>query len=165
MYKKILGPLDGSKLSECSLEHIKAISTGCNVSDVVLLAVVDSLKVAPPQFTEWGWGSREAAEAAGEEWQRAVKEQQQKAQDYLEKAASNLRETGIQVETTVLSSEISEGVADKILDYARNNGVDLIVMSTHGRSGVSRFAFGSVTDKVMRHANIPVLTVVPAGCR
>ena len=41
MYKKILVPLDGSKLAECALEHVKAIATGCNVPEVVLLRVVE----------------------------------------------------------------------------------------------------------------------------
>ena len=55
--------------------------------------------------------------------------------------------------------------ADAILDYAEKNNVDLIIMSTHGRSGISRWAFGSVADRVVRHSIAPVLLVAPAGCR
>ena len=51
------------------------------------------------------------------------------------------------------------GIAETILDYAENNKVDLIIMSTHGRSGPSRWAFGSVAEKVVRHAPCPVLVV------
>lgn len=54
---------------------------------------------------------------------------------------------------------------EAILDYAKANNVDLIVMSTHGRSGVSKFMLGSVADRVVRHAVQPVLLVTPPGCR
>ena len=53
----------------------------------------------------------------------------------------------------------------KILEYAQNNNIDLIIISTHGRSGISRWAFGSVADKVVRTSTVPVLTVTPTGCR
>ena len=55
--------------------------------------------------------------------------------------------------------------ADAIIDYTAKNGIDLIVMSTHGRSGVTRFALGSVTDKVVRTVAAPVLVVSPAECK
>ena len=55
--------------------------------------------------------------------------------------------------------------AEEILDYAQNNQVDLIVMSTYGRYGISRWAFGSVTDKVLRHSIATVLITSPSGCR
>ena len=56
------------------------------------------------------------------------------------------------------------GAADEaILDYAKENNIDLIVMSTHGRSGVHRWIFGSVTQRVLRHSPVPVLIVPPAG--
>jgi nucleotide-binding universal stress UspA family protein len=53
----------------------------------------------------------------------------------------------------------------KILSYAEKNHVDLIVMSTHGRSGLSHFLFGSVAEKVSRHSRVPVLLISPEGCR
>lgn len=163
MYNRILGPLDGSKLSECSLEHIKIIASGCGISDVILLAVLEPVAVSSLQYSEWS--SRKASQELVKQWQEVEKEQRQKAQDYLNKSAAELKGAGIHVEPVVISSSIDKGVAEIILDYARDNNVDLIIMSTHGRSGVSRFAFGSVADKVIRHANIPVMTVVPAGCR
>jgi nucleotide-binding universal stress UspA family protein len=55
--------------------------------------------------------------------------------------------------------------ADEILNYATDNKVDLIIMSTHGRSGVSRWFFGSVAEKVIRHATVPVLISPPRGTR
>jgi nucleotide-binding universal stress UspA family protein len=83
------------------------------------------------------------------------------AKNYLAKASGSLKKAGIAAETAIV-----HGIpADEILDYATKNGVDLIIMSTHGRSGVSRWAFGSVADRVLRHSTAPVLIVPPRGCR
>jgi len=147
MYKKILAPLDGSKFSECSLDHIRAVATGCSVPEVVLLMVVE----LPRQPLE-----------RGEEWPRFVEEKARSwAEDYLAKLASSLKKEGIVAETAVITG----WPADKILDYADQNQVDLIIMSTHGRSGVTRWVFGSVADRVLRHSKAPVLMVPPPGCR
>jgi nucleotide-binding universal stress UspA family protein len=159
MYKRILGPLDGSKLSECSLDHIKAIATGCQVPEVVLLAVLEVVPL-PVSWVE----SEEQAERVAKERQQLEKTPQ-KAQAYLARAADSLKKVGIPVQTVVIPAKTGVGAAEGILDYAENNEVDLIIMSTHGRSGVSRWAMGSVADKVVRHAKVPVMTVVSAGCR
>ena len=53
----------------------------------------------------------------------------------------------------------ARGILPKIIDYAESNAVDLIAMSTHGRSGIGRWVFGSVTDKVLHAGNTPVLVV------
>jgi nucleotide-binding universal stress UspA family protein len=155
MYNKILAPLDGSKLSECSLEHVKAICKGFKTPEVVLLTVVEE----PLPFQ--GYASQQRIEEIKEE----MKEIQKRAEDYLAKVASGLRKEGMVVHNTVIRLTIAHGVADAILDYVENNKIDLIIMSTHGRSGISRWAFGSVADKVVSHAKVPVLTITAAGCR
>lgn len=147
MYKKILAPLDGSKFSECSLDHIRAVATGCSVPEVVLLMVVELFRQVP----EWGEDLRRKLE----------KKAQAEAEDYLTKLASSLKKEGIATQTTVVTG----WPADKILDYADQNQVDLIIMSTHGRSGVTRWVFGNVADRVLRHSKVPVLMVPPPGCR
>ncbi len=147
MYKKILAPIDGSEFSECTLEHIRAIATGCHVPEVVLLMVVEPV--------------RQAYEL-GEEWRRNTEVRlQAEAKDYVSKVAANLKKDGVAAQTAVIGGR----PADAILDYAAKNQVDLIIMSTHGRSGVSRWVFGSVADRVLRHSVAPVLAVSPAGCR
>lgn len=147
MYKKILAPLDGSKFSECTLEHVRAVVAGCQVPEVVLLMVVE----LPRQPLE-----------RGEEWPREVEERGRSwAEDYLTKVANGLKKEGMAAQTVVVTG----WPADKILDYADQNQVDLIIMSTHGRSGATRWVFGSVADRVLRHAKTPVLMVSPAGCR
>lgn len=82
------------------------------------------------------------------------------AANYLENIATTLKQKGIAVKVEVLSGK----PAEEILKYSQRSGVDLIIMSTHGRSGVSRWVFGSVADKVIRQTEIPVL-IRPAGHR
>ncbi len=149
MYKKILAPLDGSELAECTLTHTRAIAKGCQVPQVVLLRVIEPL----PQVGEL---------ELDEDWRRnAENKAQTAARDYLSKVADSLKKEGIVAETAVVSGRS----ANEILDYAKKNQVDLIVMSTHGRSGISRWVLGSVADRVLRHSTAPVLLVSPPGCR
>lgn len=160
MYKKILAPLDGSQLSECSLEHVKAIATGCKVPEVVLLIVVEE---PAPSFSYVG--SERDAKRIAEQREAEARKIREEAEDYLAKVAGELKKDGIAVQTAIIQPSLGGGVAEAILDYAHNNKVDIIIMSTHGRSGVSRWAFGSVADKVASHAQVPVLTITAAGCR
>ncbi len=150
MYKKILALLDGSELSEASLEHVRTVAAGCNVPEVVLLIVVE-----PVSSLSY------ASQAALDKGLIARMEQhsQAHAQDYIGRIVDKLKKQGIAAHGVV-----AWGMpADEILYYARKNEVDLIIMSTHGRSGVSRWAFGSVADKVMRYSPVPVLVVRPDG--
>jgi len=154
MYNKILVPLDGSELAECVLEHVRAIATGCRVSEVVLLTIVEQYEEGPAGIT---WGGVVSAEQVA-----AVAEKSQaEATDYTIKVANKLKEEGMAVRALVIQGKAADG----ILDYAQKNQVDLILMSTHGRSGPSRWAFGSIADRVIRHSRIPVLIVPPKGCR
>lgn len=147
MYKKILAPLDGSDLSECTLSHLRAVATGCHVPEVVLLRVVEPFHQIPEVSEEF---IKEARKSALES-----------AKSYLSQVADGLKKDGVTTSTVVLQGQPGE----EILDYAKKNKIDLIVISTHGRSGIARWAMGSVADKVVRHSKAPVLTVTPAGCR
>jgi nucleotide-binding universal stress UspA family protein len=141
MYKKILVPLDGSELSESVLDHVIAIATGCQVPKVVLVRVREPLddnvrKTLDPEIAV------ELDQAYHDE-----------AASYLESVAKTLKQKDISLKYRVLEGD----PAKEIIEYSKDNNVDLIIMSTHGRSGVSRVVFGSVADKVIRQAEIPVL--------
>ena len=151
MYKKILAPLDGSEFSECTLEHLEAVATGCRVPEVVLLMVVEPVPVYYADVYSLG----------GDYSRDIEKKALDQAKGYLAKVAGNLKKKGIAAQTVVAQGRS----ADEILDYANKNKVDLIVISTHGRSGVSRWVLGSVADKVIRRSTVPVLIVSPAGCQ
>ena len=147
MYQKILAPLDGSEFSECALGHVRAVATGCQVPEVVLLRVIEPIR---------------QAFSLSEDLLREIKaEAQASSEEYVAKVAADLKKVNIAAKTVVMSGD----PAETILDYAKQNQVDLIIMSTHGRSGVSRWAFGSVADRVLRHSTTAVLTVAPRGCR
>jgi len=150
MYKKMLVPLDGSEFSECVLDHVRAIAKGCQVPEVVLLGVAEPLT----HQVYYMMGMEDQLE----NWQ---KENEKYVGSYLSRAAAELRKDDIAGKTVVVSGRPAEA----ILDYANKNQVDLIVMSTHGRSGVSRWVLGSVTDRVVRNTTASVLTITPRECR
>ncbi len=152
-YQKILVPLDGSELGECTLAHVKAIAAGCKTQEVILLMVV-----APAVYEHVGEGVSQSFF----EQQREMEEKRRAgARAYLATVAGNLKKEGITARTAVVDGD----AADIILDYAAKNQVDLLIMSTHGRSGPSRWAFGSVAEKVVHHATAPVLTITARACR
>lgn len=137
MYKKILVPLDGSELAETVLPHIEAIALAPE-AEVVLLRVLPATGVLPT-----------TAEA-----------ERNAARESLERAKKRLQEKGIEARITIRHGE---DAAVEITDYAEVNDVDLIAMSTHGRSGVSRWIFGSVAEKVLRGTNKPILLIRAPG--
>ncbi len=149
MYGRLLVPLDGSKLAECVLPHVESIVKGCGVQTVVLLRVIHDRITGGKdfRFTVAEWEQMEARMAA-------------EATEYLEEVARHLKWDG-----RVVQREIARGeAAGAITSYAEKNGIDLVVMATHGRSGISRLAWGSVAERVLRSATVPVLIVRPEGC-
>jgi nucleotide-binding universal stress UspA family protein len=150
MYQKILVPMDGSENSECVFEHVRDVATGCHVSGVILLRVIEPF---PTYYMDY-----RISETFIRQAQDATKAD---AAEYLNKVADKMKKEGMSVSTTVLEGN----AASTILDYAAKNAVDLIIMATHGRTGISRFALGSVADKVVRGSSAPVMVVAPAGCR
>jgi len=152
MYQKVLIPLDGSELAECSLEHAKAIAQGCNVADVIVFRVIEPLSTQTLSAL---------AEAGDDNIRKAMEQNQQDAKDYVLKVENILKTQRIASRAVTVEGR----AADEILSYTEKNNVDLIVMSTHGRSGLSHFFFGSVAEKVSRHSRVPVLLLSPDGCR
>ncbi len=144
MYNKILVPLDGSELAECALEHVKDIARGCDTSEVNLLFVAEPVPSGLYQ------SSSEGAEKL-ESW----------GKEALERAEKILAAGGIKVKKHVLKGK----AAETIVDYATNIGIALIIMATHGRSGPSRWALGSVAEKVSRSSTVPVLIAPLRECK
>ena len=160
MYQKILVPLDGSEFAECALEHVKAIARGCSVPEVIVFRVVRPIpsELADVQMAGIGMPT---------EWvSKTEKENQTEAQKYVSKVAKKLNSEGITAKgVTVKADPQTRDPAKQILDYVSKNQVDLIIMTTHGQSGVSRWWFGTVADRIVRHSSAPVLVVAPQGCR
>lgn len=144
MFKKILVPLDGSELSEAILPHVSKLAKSVG-AEVVLLRVVTmpinetiyaglpTMPVQPIQPT-----SERDLYAQGEGYLQRV------VFDYFPDQN--------------VTFEVSGGpTTDAILDFAAGQGVDLIAMTTHGRSGLSRTVLGSVSDEIVRRSHLPVL--------
>ena len=153
MYQKILVPLDGSKLAECVLPHVEELATRCGTNEVVLVSATERVKGYRP-VTDYSQplGMQLAPEAVGK------KEKQ--AERYLSRIAKRLEKKGIKVQTEVLLGN----PAHEITLYAEYRGCDLIVIASHGRSGPSRWAHGSVADKVFKASCVPVFMVRAPGC-
>jgi nucleotide-binding universal stress UspA family protein len=150
MYQHVMVPLDGSELAECVLPHVRAIAVGCSVVKVTLVRVVE------PLLIRGSVGVR----ISPEEKERLEKQSMDEAKDYLDQIAKSLKESGVAAESEVLSGD----VVSKLVDYANMNEVDLVIISTHGRSGVSRWVWGSVTDRILRAVCVPVTMVRSPGC-
>jgi nucleotide-binding universal stress UspA family protein len=147
MFKRILVPLDGSQFAEGALPHAQMLA-GCGGGAIELLRVT----VHPSSYV---YVADPAALADLYDSDRAH------CEDYLKQIASRL--TGTALAPGTVTTTVLEGlVADAILDHADKSGVDLIVMSTHGRSGMERWLLGSVAEKVVRGAKMPVLLVRPS---
>lgn len=145
MYRHIMVPLDGSKLAECVLPHVEAIASGCDVGKVTLVRVVEPLHLH---------GGIESG-FSPEERQRLENDSIDVARKYLDQLVQRLKDIGITAQSEVLHGH----VIDELTDYADKNGVDLIIIATHGRSGVSRWVWGSIADRILRSAGVPVLMV------
>ena len=147
MFQRILVPLDGSKVGEAALFLIEELVSKLPPKlkiEVTLFQVVSSL-------TYWVVaGEASAPVPYTDEELKLVK---QKAIDYLDKTGEELRSKGVIVNTRVGVGK----AAEEIIKTAEEINADLIAMSTHGRSGLSRWTFGSVTDKVLRRGNKPML--------
>ena len=146
MFKRILVCLDGTPLAEQMVTYAAEVARKFRSTLVLLqvLQVPSSLAAASAQGAE---------SVIEEEMKRLAYE----SSTYLDRVAAPLRESKLKVETVTL-----EGMpGDAIVDYADQNDVDLIAISTHGRRNVGRLVFGSVADHVMRNTSVPVLTVKP----
>lgn len=145
MFKRILVPLDGSSLAEAALPAAITLAQKF-ASELILMRVV-----TPQHFITHIDGSVYA--------ELLVELRQQSydaAYQYLMRVKDSLSEQNLKVRTVLVEDD---RVAETILENAANMEVDTIVMSTHGRSGISRWVYGSVADKVLRQAQIPVLLI------
>jgi nucleotide-binding universal stress UspA family protein len=145
-------PLDGSKLAECVIPHLETIVKGSNSPEVLLVQAVEPIAIP--------YG-REITEIGSMEQLKAFEAHNQvAAEKYLEKIADQLRKAGINARTYVLFGK----PAEVLNEFANKNDLDLVIIATHGRSGISRWVWGSVADRLIRSIRVPVLVVRSAAC-
>ena len=138
-YRHILIPLDGSKLAEAALKEALPLAKSPGVRVTFIEAVWPIIDVL-------NTGTQVAA---------VERLRRNEAQKYLDAVARRADWKALKPEAVVKIGP----AADVIIDYARAKRADLIVMSTHGRSGLGRWAFGSIADKVLHGSHCPVLLV------
>ncbi len=139
MFDPVMVPLDGSLLAECVLQHVVAIARAFDAK-VILLRVLDKKQASEKAqlFDLVNWQINKTG-----------------AKLYLEKISTRLQKSGLRIETAVL-----EGlVAESITEYALKRGVKLIILSSHGRSGLSQWGISSVTQKIIFSAPTSVLII------
>ena len=164
MYQKVMVPLDGSDLAECVLPHVKDFIKSSLAKTVVFVRVIEPLPLLVyGELAETFPLSTYAEPYADrlDHWQSVEAERKSAAEEYLKKASSFLNEYGERVQCEVLVGKVAQTIAA----YAEDKNVDLTMIATHGRSGVSRWIMGSVADRVFRSSNAPVLMVRTPGSK
>lgn len=144
MYKKILLPLDRSELAEIAIPHAISLAQAFD-AELTLITVVEPIAM----YTQPGMMGPLLDVPID------IDEELTAAEKYLQVTQSKLMSDKIKIETVTLAGY----PAVQICDYADENEIDMIVMSTHGRSGIQRWVYGSVADRVLRAANTPVLLI------
>lgn len=143
-------PLDGSPLAEAALPHAAHLARALGAR--LHLMQIPQVPVQPVGY---------AAPGAGLDWvPELVAEATREAQAYLEAKAAELRAQGVTVTAQQEPLGI-EGVAGGILDAAREQQADLLLLTSHGRGGLRRMVLGSVTDALLRKAALPIWVVRP----
>jgi len=146
MYQKILVPLDSSKLAECALPHVINMGKDGAVGEVTLLNVVT---VYISGHSEYPGGIDI----------NAIRENLfMESRKYLADVEARLASEGIKVKTESLEGNRP---ADIISEYAQKNGIDMIVIATHGYTGLKKLMFGSVALGILHESHIPVLLIRP----
>jgi nucleotide-binding universal stress UspA family protein len=160
MYQKILVPLDGSELAECALTHVTKLLKDGQVGEIILFNAV---------VVDIPW----RALNVGEEGHSITFDVNTIAKSFLDNSRKYLAKVkyrlsaefsseGIQIKTASMESDRP---SQTITDYARQNGIDLIVMATHGYTGMKKMVLGSTALKILHESNVPVLLIRPDACR
>lgn len=167
MYKKVLVTLDGSELSETVLPQVKTLTAGTDAT-VTLFRVVEevdfkrtptsALEAAGDPSIRFGTLRDLSRRSEKDVDQHMMETLEHVTKGYLEENAHQLREAGVTVRTAV---RFGDDPAETILEYAQDEDIDLIVMATHGRTGLGRIILGSVAGRLLEKGGKPLLLVRP----
>ena len=144
MYDRIAVPLDGSPLAECVIPHIEVLAESPKC-EVQLITVVEPVEIP----------TRGKMALSDDDLKLIHKEQEKDAQLYLDQIVKRLKRSKINTRPVILHGK----PAEILVEYIHNNSIDLVVMATHGRSGITKLFWGSIAEKVIRSVNIPVLLI------
>lgn len=142
MFSNILVPLDGSATAEAALVPAKFIARASGGE----IKLVRGIELPPGHLAPLDW----------DELSPPLKAEDERCQAYLEQLALKLRDEGFRVRTEVMDYGPP---AERILEVVDDDEIDLVILTSHGRTGVTRFLVGSVAEKVARYAHCPVMMV------
>ena len=155
MYSRILVPLDGSEQGERALPHAKRIAEA-GEADLFLIQAVS--REPEYEISRMGdFGNPTVFELGRELGRRLVEQRLLMADQYLGRVAEGLESDGLSVHVKVEQGPPS----DSIVKHAKDEGIDLIVMSTRGHGGAKQLLVGSIADRVLHRSDVPVLIVPP----
>jgi|SRR5579875_1645317 len=155
-FRHIVVALDGSKQAESILPYVQSLAGVFNSTITCVCALAPVTLVASG---ETGFGDMAGAAYAAESLLETEEALRKENKNYMDEIQRELETGGFEV----TCREPEDRPADAILSIVDQEDADLIAMTTHGRSGLSRFLIGSVADDVLRHAECPVLIVHPAN--
>jgi nucleotide-binding universal stress UspA family protein len=149
VYRRIMVPLDGSKLAECVLPHTETLAKLSKAS-IELVHVIEPLELP----------TRGGIALSIDDIKQIESHTQNDTESYLHGIVERLKLAGIKARSKILIGK----AADSLVDYIHKSNFDLLIMATHGRSGISRWIWGSVAEKILHSSSIPVLLVRPPEC-
>ena len=177
MYRKVVVPLDGSKLAETALLHLEEIAKQFAIPEVLLVSVTQKVKGDIPRdevFEKFvperpGLEPRvqivpsqtglfyETDTWKGQKIPVKLGKMAKTADEYLDRIAASLEQEGLNVTTTVLMGN----PAEEIVRFAKDERADLIIMASTGKPKISRWDMSHIAEKVIRETRVPVLLVKP----
>ena len=153
MFNDILVPLDGSEVSERAIPMAEDLARSSEATVHLIHMVSREHELGAGR----GIDSVQAAEMEVDMARRLTESRLHRGRTYLEQKGSQLSGAGIKIETDF--AVMAGDPAQNIIDYVKEHNISLVVMTTHGRGGVRRLLVGSVTDRVIRSCEVPVLVV------
>ncbi|OGO44629.1 MAG: hypothetical protein A2137_06010 [Chloroflexi bacterium RBG_16_58_8] len=147
MYTKILVPLDGSEFDEHVLPYVKWFVKVSEVDEIIFLRVVEPLHITRGLENE----------IIPEERQHIEQDAVRLAEDYLVKLAGQFRRGQLKIKTAAVIGKPARAIAE----YVGHSRADLIIMATHGFSGLHRLVSGSVAAELLHNATVPLFLVTP----
>ena len=153
MFSDILVPLDGSELSERSLPMAQDLAQSSEATIHLIHMVSREHELAAGRGIE----PVQAAEIERDMARQLTESQLNRGRMYLEQKGSELTGAGVKIEAEFAVK--AGDPAQNIIDYAKEHSISLVVMTTHGHGGIRRLLMGSVTDRVIRSCEVPVLVV------
>lgn len=152
MYKKIMVPLDGSKLAECVLPHLETLVKGCESPQVLFVRAVEPITIP--------YGIEAAKITSVEQLTAFETRNKLDAEKYLKEIVDRFRKAGVNAKAEVIFGKAAEALSN----FASKNNIDLVVIASHGRSGISHWVWGSVAERLLRSLCVPVLMIRSPGC-